>query len=96
MIGRYPRRLPLGHLDQAPEEATGSVLVAMFAQHRVDERAGAVDGAVEVAPATGDLYVRLVEIPGAADPTPTPRPELLRPSGANRNSHTRTVSCVTT
>jgi hypothetical protein len=53
------------------------MLVAMFAEHRVDELPIAVDCPVQVAPATGDLHVRLVEVPGDADTAAPLRAQLL-------------------
>ena len=47
-------------------EAPGGVLVAVLAAHGVEEHPLAVDGAVAIAPAPGDLHVGLVQVPGAA------------------------------
>ncbi len=65
-------RLALGHLDESPEEAPGGVLVPVLAEHGVEEHPLAVDGAVEIAPAPGDLHVGLVQVVG--------RQNLRRPS----------------
>ena len=46
------------------------MLVAVLAEHRVDELAVVVDGSIEVAPAAGDLHVRLVDVPGTVGATP--------------------------
>ena len=65
-ISRDALRLALGHVDQAPQEAPGSMLVPVRAAHGVEEHPLAVDGAIERAPAPGDLHVGLVQGPGAA------------------------------
>ena len=65
-ISRDALRLALGHVDQAPQEAPGSLLVPVRAAHGVEEHPLAVDGAIERAPAPGDLHVGLVQGPGAA------------------------------
>ena len=65
-ISRDALRLALGHVDQAPQEAPGSLLVPVRAAHGVEEHSLAVDGAIERAPAPGDLHVGLVQGPGAA------------------------------
>ena len=59
-------RLALGHVDQAPQKAPGSMLVPVRAEHGVEEHPLAVDGAIERAPAPGDFHVGLVQVPGAA------------------------------
>ena len=46
--------IALGHFDESPEEAPGSVLVPVLAEHGVEEHPLAVDGAVEIAPAPGE------------------------------------------
>ena len=65
-ISRDALQLALGHVDQAPQEAPGSMLVPVRAAHGVEEHSLAVDGAIERAPAPGDLHVGLVQGPGAA------------------------------
>ena len=69
-IGRDALRLALGHVNESPQEAPRGVLVAVRAAHGVQEVALAVDGAVERAPAPGDLHVGLVQVPGAAGVAP--------------------------
>src|SRR5687767_3843060 len=53
-----------------PPPRTGKRLrrrhVAVLAEHHVHQRAGAVDGAVEMAPAPADLQVRLIDVPAPA------------------------------
>ena len=65
------------NVDEAAEEASGCVLVAVLAQHRIDELAVSVYRPVEVTPAPSDLHVGLVDVPGAADATPPLRTEPL-------------------
>ena len=71
-------RLALGHLDESPEEAPGGVLVPVLAEHGVEEHPLAVDGAVEIAPAPGDLHVGLVQVPGAVGLAAPLRSQLVR------------------
>ena len=59
-------RLALGHVNESPQEAPRGVLVAVLAAPGVQEVAVPIDGAVERAPAPGDLHVGLVQVPGAA------------------------------
>ena len=65
-IRRDALRRALGHVDQAPQDAPGSRLVPVRAAHGGEEPPLAVDGAIESAPAPGDLHVGLVQVPGAA------------------------------
>ena len=76
-IRRDTERPPVRDVDQPAEEAPCRVLVAVLAQHRIDELPVAVDRSVEVAPAPGDLHVGLVDVPGAADTAPPLRTEPL-------------------
>ena len=93
-ISRDALRLALGHVDQAPQEAPGSLLVPVRAAHGVEEHPLAVDGAIERAPAPGDLHVGLVQGPGAAGvaaplrapPIREQRGEAKRPSQARIGS----------
>ena len=71
-----PRGLALRDLDQPPQEPSRGMLVAALAEHQVDELAVAVDGPVEVAPASGDLNVGLVDVRGTAGATPALAPHL--------------------
>jgi len=48
------------------EERLGGGHVAGFAQHHVYQDTGAVDGAIEVDPATLDLEIGLINIPAPA------------------------------
>ena len=52
-LGRLEERLRGGH-------------TAMFAEHHVDQRAGAISGAVEITPLPVDLDIGLVHIPASA------------------------------
>ena len=65
-IRRDPERTLLRDVYQAAEEAPSRMLVALLAQHRVDQLPVAVDRPVEVAPAAGDFHVGLVDVPGPA------------------------------
>ena len=65
-ISRDALRLALGHVDQAPQEAPGSMLVPVRAAQGVEEHPLAVDGALARAPAPGDVHGGLVQVPGAA------------------------------
>ena len=65
-LRRDARRLALGHLDQAPQEAPRGVLVPVRAAQGVEEHPLAVEGAIASAPAPGDVHVGLVQGPGAA------------------------------
>ena len=49
----------------------------MLAQHRVDELAVPVDGAVQVTPTSRDLHVRLVDVPGLPGTAAPPGAELV-------------------
>ena len=65
-IGRNPERLPFSDLEEPPQEAPRGVLVTVRAQHRIDQRALPIDGAIEVTPAPGDLHIGLIDVPGDA------------------------------
>ena len=73
MVGGHTQRFTVSDLHEPAQEPPRCVLVALLAEHRVDELAVAVDRPVEVAPAAGDLHVGLVDVPGAARAT-TARP----------------------
>src|ERR1700685_2177304 len=51
------------------EERLRSRHVTVLAEHHVDQRAGAVNGAIEIAPMPVHLDVRLVNVPTLPDPT---------------------------
>src|SRR3954470_13403213 len=59
-VGRNPIWGDAGHALGGAEERPGGLHVPMLAEHHVDQRAGAVDGTIQVAPATADLDVSLV------------------------------------
>ena len=71
--------LALGHVHQAPQEAPGGVLIAVLAEHGVEEGAIVVAGAVEIAPAARDLPVGLIDGPGDAGAASALGPEPVRP-----------------
>ena len=77
-IGRDPQRLGACHLHQPSQKAPGGVLVAVLAEHGVEEVAIAVDGAVEIAPAARDLHVGLIDVPGDPGAAAPLGPEPLR------------------
>ena len=92
VIGGHPQRAPSGYFQQAPEEPSGGRPIAVLTEHRVERLAIAIDRAVEVAPTTSDLHVRLVQIqrpPGATMPR-VRRSALI--SSEKRNSQARIVS----
>src|ERR1700744_2766221 len=72
-IGRDARWRDAGdHLGRCEERLCGRH-VAVLTEHHVDQRTGAIDGAVEVAPLPMNLDVRFVDIPataGLAAPAP--------------------------
>ena len=65
-IGGDAQGLPLRDLEEAPEEAARGVFVAVRAQHRIDQRPLPIDGAIQGAPASGDLHRGFVDGPGTA------------------------------
>ena len=65
-LRRDARRRALGHVDQAPQDAPGSMRVPGRAAHGGEEPPLAVDGARARAPAPGDVHVGLVQGSGAA------------------------------
>jgi hypothetical protein len=75
LIGRHAR----DGLGRA-EEGLGRRHVTMLAQHGVDEIAIAVDGPIQVGPATTNLQVRFIHVPAPAA------------AGASFASHSRTAS----
>ena len=66
------------HLDEPAEEPTRGMLVTVFAKHRIQKLTVTVDGTVQIAPVSGDLHVRLVQIPGLAGSAPPPGAQLVR------------------
>ena len=72
-IGGDALRLGACHIDEPPQEASRGVLVAVLAEHRIEEVAIAVDGAVEVGTAeSAGLLPRRRVLPRAAE-MPIPR-----------------------
>ena len=88
-------RRALGHVDQAPQDAPGSMLVPGRAAQGGEEHPLAVAGAIERAPAARNLHVGLVDVPGDPGAAAPLGPKLVPRSGAKRNSQLRIVSCVT-
>ena len=76
VIRRHPQRAPSGYLQQAPEEPSGGRPIAVLTEHRVEQLSIAINRAVEVAPTTSDLHVRLVQIPRPAAATITTHPKI--------------------
>lgn len=62
------RHLP-SHLQRSGEEPFGCVHIPMLTQHRIDEVAITIDGAVEILPVASDADVRFVRMPGATSLT---------------------------
>jgi hypothetical protein len=54
-IGGHPIRRDAGHCLGGLEERLGGGHVAVLAEDHVDQRAGAVNGTIEIAPAALDL-----------------------------------------
>src|SRR5215213_8337666 len=65
-VGRDPVRRHAGHRLRGAEERLRRRHVAMLAEHHIHQRAGAVDGTIEVAPAALDLDAGLVDVPAPA------------------------------
>ena len=66
-----PRVAGVVAAERLAEEALGRLLVALGAEQEVDGLAGAVDGAIEIAPLTVDPEVGLIDVP-----RPAARPEM--------------------
>ena len=94
-IGRDAEGLSFRDLEETPQKAARGVLVAVRAQHRIDQRALAVDRSIEVASAPGDLHVGLIDVPGDARAAARLARSRSGRSGAKRNSQSRIVSCIT-
>src|SRR5262245_40084451 len=65
-VGRHTRGRLSSHLQGGLEKALGRVHITMFTQHRIDEIAISIDGAVEVCPHTSNFDVGFIHMPGAA------------------------------
>ena len=76
MISRDAQGTTARHLQQTSEKAASRGTVAMLAEHRVEQLTIPIDRAVEVAPAAGDLHVRLVQIPRPPGATTAARPKI--------------------
>ena len=68
-IRGHPVRDNIGDCLGGLEERLRSRHVTVLAEHHVDQRAVAVDGAIEIAPMPVHLDVRLVNVPALPDPT---------------------------
>jgi hypothetical protein len=66
-VGDDLHRPRLGGADGVLEEAAGSPPVTLGGDKDIDDLAELVDGAVYVAPASGDLHIRLVDLPAVPD-----------------------------
>ena len=64
-----------------PEEALGRLLVPLGAEQEVDGLAGAVDGAIEIAPLPVDPEVGLIDVPRPAARPEVPAHPLLELGG---------------
>ncbi len=94
-IGRDTQRRGACHLDQPPQEAPGGVFVPVLAQSGVEEGTISVGGAVEVTPATGNLYVGLIDVPGDPGAASAIGPQLVRKQRREAELQFRIVSWVT-
>jgi hypothetical protein len=65
-ICRHPVRRDTGDDLRRLEKCLRRGHVTVFAEHHVDQRAGSIDGAIELTPLAMDLDVRLVDVPAAA------------------------------
>jgi hypothetical protein len=68
-IRGHPVRDNIGDCLGGLEERLRSRHVTVLAEHHVDQRAVAVNGAIEIAPMPVHLDVRLVNVPALPDPT---------------------------
>jgi hypothetical protein len=75
-IGRHPLRRVPDRLDRLFEEGFGGDKIAGRAEHRVHQIPFAVNGPIQVMPASTDFDVRFVELPGLARLTMAPGFEL--------------------
>ena len=73
MVRRDAQRALPRYLQHASEKAARRGTVAVFTKHRVEQLTSAIDRSVQVAPAAGDLHVRLVDVPGPPRPPATAR-----------------------
>ena len=73
VVRRDAQRAPPRYLQQASKKAARRGTVAVFTEHRVEQLTSAIDRSVQVAPAAGDLHVRLVDVLGPPRPPATAR-----------------------
>src|SRR5687768_16105253 len=76
-VRRHPVRRHPGDRLGGAEERLRRRHVAVLAEHHVHQRAGAVDGTIEIAPAALDLDVGLVDVPAPACLTAPAPPQVL-------------------
>ena len=91
-IRRHPVGDNVGDGLSGLEERHCGRHIAMLAEHHIDQRAVAIDGAVEIAPVPVNLDVRLVDIPTFPD---LAAPATAQPSanaGVSLASQSRTAS----
>lgn len=95
LVGNHNPRRPALPLQQLPQQALGSPLVAPALHQHVEHQPGLIHGTPEPVLYPGDLGSNLVEVPlvsGAGQSPTDPVGELL----AVLSAHCRTVSCLTT
>jgi hypothetical protein len=83
-----------GHPGRLEERLRGRH-VAVLAEHHVDQRTGAIDATVEIAPMPGDLDVGLIDVPASTRPAASPRRRRCRLSanaGVSLASQSRTAA----
>lgn len=92
-VVRHARRCDPGdHLGRC-KECLGGGHVAALTEHDVDQRAGAIDGAVEIPPPPMDLDVGFIDIPTAPCLSAPASPQIFRQRRRElaRISHTNRV-----
>src|SRR5512132_2449546 len=80
-VRRDPVRCDPGDRLGGPEERLRRRHVAVLAEHHIHQRAGAVDGSIEIAPATLDLEVGLIHVPAPARLAAPALPQVLGQGG---------------
>ncbi len=80
-IRRDPVRRDAGDRLGGAEERLCGCHVALFAEQYIEQRAGAVGGAIEIAPAPVHLQVCLIHVPAAAHLAAPAPPQIFGQSG---------------
>jgi len=63
-ISRHTQWLLPCTIDQTAQETSSCMFVSVFTQHRIEQVSFSINGSVEISPATTDLDVCLVQVPG--------------------------------